>query len=264
MEITGKTLLFGILADPITQVKTPQQINKLFAQINFDGILVPMHVHAENLEDIIKSLRKLENLGGVIVTVPHKTEVIKYCDYVSDDAKKVGAANIIRRNNDGTLSATILDGEGFISGLIEAGYQLRDKKVYLVGAGGAANAIAFSLLQQGLHSLTLFNRTISKAVDLKNRLLTFYPEAEVNIGTSDVSYYDVVINATILGLRSEDPLPIEPSTLRPNQLVCDIIMHPKETPLLQTAKQKGSKVHYGLPMLDKQLELMLKFWTTTT
>ena len=194
------------------------------------------------------------------MTVPHKTDVLQYCDAISDEAQMIGAANIIRRNDDGTLSASILDGEGFVRGLLVSGHILDNKKVYLVGAGGAANAIAFSLMQQNIQSLTLYNRTESKALELQKRLIEYFPNAQVLTGTQEVSDYDIVINATSLGLREGDPLPINADSLKSSQLVCDIIMSPRETALLQKAIQMNCSVHYGSPMLESQINLMLQFW----
>jgi shikimate dehydrogenase len=258
-EITGATKLFGILADPIHHVKTPQRMNEHFAKIGYDGVLVPFHVHPENLAAMVAALRHMENLGGLIVTVPHKTAILDLCDDASDVTRKIGAANVLRREANGKLTAHMLDGEGFTRGLLSKGVELKGKTAYMAGAGGAANAIGFSLVQAGVASLTIATRTSSKAEDLKARILDLYPEAQIHVGTPDPSGHDVVVNATSLGLKEGDALPMDASRLDPSQLVCEVIMQPEETALLRAAKERGCKVHYGAPMLACQLDLMTEF-----
>jgi shikimate dehydrogenase len=257
--ITGKTRLFGILADPIHHVQAPQRLNEHFAAIGFDGAMVPMHVRPDNLAAVVAGLRGMENLGGLVVTVPHKTAILALCDEASDVTRKIGAANVVRREADGRLVATMLDGEGFVRGLKGEGRQVEGRSAYLAGAGGAANAIAFSLVQAGVSRLTVGNRTAAKAEDLRQRVLALYPSADVRVGTADPSGHDLVINATSLGLRAGDALPLDVARLAPEQLVCEVIMQPKETALLLAARQRGCDIHYGAPMLASQVALMAEF-----
>jgi shikimate dehydrogenase len=258
-SLTGKTRLFGILADPIHHVQAPQRLNEHFASIGFDGVMVPMHVRPDNLAAVVAGLRGMENLGGVVVTVPHKTAILALCDDASDVTRKIGAANVVRREPNGRLVATMLDGEGFVRGLRSEGRQIEGKTAYLAGAGGAANAIAFSLVQAGVARLTIGNRTASKAQDLRQRVLALHPGADVHVGTMDPGGHDLVINATSLGLRSGDALPLDVSRLTSGQLVCEVIMQPRETALLLAARQRGCTVHYGAPMLASQVALMAEF-----
>ncbi|MYN12712.1 shikimate dehydrogenase [Pusillimonas sp. TS35] len=259
IQITGQTKLFGILAHPIHHVKTPQRMNEYFSRIGYDGVLVPFHATPENLATVLEGLRRLENLVGVIVTVPHKTTVLELCDDASDTTRKIGAANVVRREPDGRLTAHMLDGEGFVRGLQSCGHDIRGKSAYMAGAGGAANAIAFALVQYGVSRLTIANRTAAKAEDLKARILDIHPQARIDIGTPDPSGHDLVINATSLGLKEGDALPMDVNKLEARQLVCDVIMQPEETALLRAARERGCPVHYGAPMLACQIELMAEF-----
>ncbi|OYZ82216.1 MAG: shikimate dehydrogenase, partial [Rhizobiales bacterium 24-66-13] len=149
-QITGYTRLFGILADPIQQVKTPQALNALMARVGYDGVLVPLHARAEDLAAVVGGLKLLRNLGGLIVTVPHKTAMVDLCDEVSESARLIGAVNTIRRATDGRLVGEMLDGHGFVAGLRQNGIEPEGRSAYLAGAGGAANAIAFALAQAGI------------------------------------------------------------------------------------------------------------------
>ncbi|MCY1201435.1 Shikimate dehydrogenase (NADP(+)) [compost metagenome] len=255
-EITGNTRLFGILADPIHHVKTPQRMNEHFARIGFDGVCVPFHARPDNLAAVVEGLRRLENLGGVIVTIPHKTAILELVDDATPVARKIGAANVVRREADGRLVAHMLDGEGFVRGLQTAGVSLEGKSAYLAGAGGAANAIGFALVQAGVSRLTIANRTVAKAEDLKARILSLHPGADIAIGTPDPSGHDLVVNGTSLGMKPDDALPLDAGRLTPEQLVCEVIMQPRDTALLLAAQARGCKVHYGAPMLASQIELM--------
>ncbi|NYT84702.1 shikimate dehydrogenase family protein [Pollutimonas harenae] len=258
-QITGETKLFGILADPIHHVKTPQRMNEHFARANYDGVLVPFHATPDNLATVLDGLRKLENLVGLIVTVPHKTAVLELCDDASDTTRKIGAANVVRREPNGRLTAHMLDGEGFVRGLQSGGHDIKGKSAYMAGAGGAANAIAFGLVQYGVSRLTIANRTVAKAEDLKARILDIHPQAHIDIGTADPSGHDLVVNATSLGLKEGDALPMDVNKLDAGQLVCEVIMQPEETALLLAARKRGCAVHYGAPMLASQIELMAEF-----
>ena len=258
-EITGTTKLFGILADPIHHVKTPQRMNAHFAQLGYDGVLVPMHVRPDALPAAFDGLRQLENLGGLIVTVPHKSAILALCDDASDVARQIGAANVVRREPSGQMVAHMLDGEGFVGGLRDAGVSLKGKTAYLAGAGGAASAIAFALAGAGVARLTIANRTAAKVDDLRRRILSLYPDAQIASGADDPSGHDVVINGTSLGLKAGDELPLDATKLHPSQLVCEVIMQPVDTPLLVAAGARGCRVHHGLPMLTAQIALMARF-----
>lgn len=258
-EITGTTRLFAILADPIHHVRTPQAVNAYAKARGYDGVLVPMHVKAEGLSDVVDALRRLDNLGGVIVTVPHKTAIAALCDELSSNARRIGAVNAVRREADGRLVGEMLDGAGFVRGLKVNGIDPSGIRAYLAGAGGAANAIAFALADAGVSSLTIANRTRAKAEDLKARLADAFPALPVEIGTPDPSGHDLVVNGTSLGLKDADALPFEAARLTPDQIVAEIIMQPEETAILAAAKARGCRTHPGRPMLAEQVALMCDF-----
>lgn len=262
-EITGTTRIYGVLAHPIHQIKTPERLNAYFAEIGHDGVCVPFHVSPDHLAAVIAGLRHMKNLGGLIVTVPHKTAILDLVDEASESTRLIGAANIVRREPDGRLVADTLDGEGLVRGLLGAGHQLAGRSAYMAGAGGAANSIAFALVNAGVAHLTIANRTRAKAEDLKRRLLTLYPDAVIHIGTPDPSGHQVVVNATSLGMAEGDALPMDVSRLTPDQLVCEIIMQPEETPLMAAARSKGCTIQPGSPMLAAQIPLMAEAFRVT-
>jgi shikimate dehydrogenase len=257
--ITGKTKIYAIIADPVAQVRTPEVFNALFERQQIDAVLVPVHVPKEGLEALINGFRMLKNLGGFIVTVPHKKAVATLCDEVGEAGQMVGAVNAVRREKDGRLIGNMFDGAGFVAGLKSQGYDPAGLRVLLLGAGGAGGAIALSLAEAGVASLTIANRTPDKAEGVMNRIVKLYPALTIRMGAPDPHGHDLIINATSLGMREEDPLPIDPRLLTPHMLVAEIIMKPEITPLLAAAKNQGCDVHYGRHMLDQQIQLMSNF-----
>ena len=259
MEIDGTTRFFGIIADPIAQVKTPQGINHIAAECGANSIMVPLHVAPEELTAAFAGLRAMKNFGGMIVTVPHKVAALTLCDEASVRARQVGAVNAVRRDISGRLLGDIFDGIGFVTGLARAGIDVKGRRVYLVGAGGAANAIAFALADAGVAQLTIANRTSAKAEHLASELSGHYPAIIIGIGTPDPSGHEIIVNGTSLGMKKDDPYPLDITRLDPGMTVAEIIMEPAMTPLLAAARDLGCHLHFGKPMLDCQLELMASF-----
>lgn len=258
-DITGRTRFWAILADPIVQVKTPQMINAVIAERHVDGVMIPMHVGADQLADAVKAIRGMKNCGGLIITVPHKSAIVDLLDEVSPNARLIGAVNNIRREADGRLVGEMLDGLGFVTGLKKNGIDPKGMSAYLAGAGGAANAIAFALAEAGVTRLTIANRTRAKAEDLARRLAIAFPDFPVTIGTPDASGHDLVVNGTSLGLKAGDALPFDANTVDARQIIAEIIMDPEETAIMAAARAKGCRVHPGKPMLLAQRELMADF-----
>lgn len=254
--ISGHTRLFAIIAEPIHHVKTPEEINALMASRGDDRVMVPLHVGPDQLADAVQGLRAMRNLDGFVVTVPHKGAIVPLCDSLSPMAQLVGAVNVVRRQADGRLHGDMLDGVGFVAGLRRAAIEPTGKAVYLAGAGGAAQAIAFALAQAGVARLTIANRTRAKAEQLVSRLAGLFPGVDLVVGTADPSAHDLVVNATSMGLRDTDEYPCDVQRLTPEQIVAEIIMQPEHTALLVAAAERGCRVHLGRPMLQCQVELM--------
>lgn len=257
--ITGHTKVFAIIADPISHVRTPEVFNEYFAKNNYDGVMVPIHVAPEELEEVITSFRCMKNLGGFMATVPHKTKVAALCDELGDAGRAVGSVNVVRREADGRLIGNMFDGAGFVAGLRAQNHDPAGKRALIVGAGGAAAAIAYSLVEAGVASLTIANRTRSKAEEIAVRVATYFPDRQITVGEVDPTGHDLVVNATSLGLKADDPLPIDAALLTSAMTVAEIIMKPETTALLAAAKEKGCTVHYGRHMLDEQIRLIASF-----
>lgn len=257
--ISGHTRVYGIIADPIHHVRGPTLFNEIFQKSGYDAVMVPLHIASPELPVVWRGLRELRNLDGFLVTVPHKAGAAELCDEIDAAAGLIGAVNVVRREDDGRMVGAMFDGVGFVAGLRANGYELKGQSVLLLGAGGAASAIALALLTSGISRLTIANRTGAKAEMLAAQLRKAVPNAEIAIGAADPTGHDLVVNATSLGLYVSDPLPIDPGLLTERMTVAEIIMNPVETPLLSAARARGSAVQYGRQMLDHQLPLLANF-----
>lgn len=253
MRITGRTRLVAVLGDPVVQVRAPALLNGLLAANGVDVVVVPVHVRRDDLGTVVRGLQATANLAGLLVTVPHKAEVLRYADVRSDAAELAGAANALRRLDDGSWHADNFDGAGFVAGLVQAGHHPDGLHVALVGAGGAGSAIAPALLTAGVGHLSLHDAAQARAKKVAERLSAYWP-GRITVGT-ELGAADGVVNATPLGMRPEDPLPFDPAELRPDTFVADIIMKPRETELLRRATELGHPVLPGEPMLVNQMDL---------
>jgi shikimate dehydrogenase len=216
-----------------------------------------------DLGGFARGLRGWRNLAGLSVTMPHKESLAAHVDELIDGAALIGAINVVRRESDGRLVAANTDGQGFVIGLRLAGHELAGRRVLLTGAGGAGRAVAFAVAGAGAAGLTIANRTAARAERLASDVAASYPALTVAVavaaGPPDPAGHDVVINATSLGMRPGDVLPVAVSRLAPGTLVCDIVTRPEQTRLLDEAAARGCVPHPGLPMLASQVDLILDF-----
>lgn len=256
-SITGRTALLAIVADPVAQALTPSLANAALAARGVDAVLVPMRVARDELGAIVTALRAVGNFKGAVVSMPHKVAIASLVDARTTESRQAGACNVVRRAPDGRLEGTMLDGEGFVTGLRGAGHEVRGRRVFLAGAGGAAAGIAFALGKHGARSLTVHNRTVAKAEALATRVRAAHPALEVRVGASPTGH-DLVVNATSLGMQADDPLPVDPAAFGPGVVAADVVIHP-ETAFLAEAARRGATVHPGAPMLAAQIEPMLDY-----
>lgn len=260
--ISGTTRLYVILGDPVAQVRAPGLLNDLFARTARDAVLVPLHVGPDGLDEVMRGLRRVRNLDGILVTVPHKIEVCRYADLLGPAAEVAGSANALRKNPDGTWLAENFDGAGFVRGLRDNGHDPAGTTVALAGAGGAGRAVAAALLTAGVARLRLYDPDSARQEEVLARLDARWP-GRVRAGVEgdfDGAGVDIAVNATPLGMRPGDPLPFDPERLPRTCVVADIIMKPAETALLKAARDSGRPVVHGHHMLDSQVLLYEEFF----
>jgi shikimate dehydrogenase len=265
MVISGKTRVCGVIGDPVEHTLSPAIHNAAFDQLKLDFVFLAFRVKAADLEKAIRGMRGL-GIHGLNVTMPHKSPVISYLDEVDSTVKFLGSANTIL-NKDGKLSGFNTDGDGALNALRENGIALSEKKVLLLGAGGAAKAIAFALAQEA-GELAILNRAAEKAAVLADALNRVFGKKIVGGALSpsavqkNLQDADILVNATSVGMhpRVNQSL-VAPQWLKPNLAVMDIVYNPVETKLAKDAKAAGAKVISGVEMLIYQGAASFKIWT---
>ncbi|GLI54211.1 shikimate dehydrogenase [Thermodesulfovibrio yellowstonii] len=254
--ITGKTKIIGIFGDPIEHTLSPLIHNEAFSYLGLDYCYVAFNVKKDKLKEAVEGIRAL-NIKGVNITVPHKETVIQYIDELSDEAKNIGAVNTIL-NNEEILKGFNTDVNGFILSLKDKEISIKNKNFLILGAGGAAKAIVYGILKEG-GKVYIYNRTPSKALAIKEKFKKFGFIEIVEMDKSVTEKIDVIVNATSLGLKKDDPMPLNPELIKPEHVYCDIVY--PETPLIREAERIGCKVVGGIGMLLWQAAFAFKIWT---
>ncbi len=268
MYLNGETLVYGIIGYPVKHSKSPTFQTAAFQKLGINAVYVPFHVKPEDLQKAVDGIRAL-SIKGVNVTVPHKEEVIKYVNEISEEVKYIGAANTIE-NIDGYLKAYNTDAYGFIRGLKEllqqVNKQIPELSFLVLGAGGASRAIIYGLVKEGAKKIYLANRTLDKAEkiisDVK-QLNRFLEEVIEPVRLYEVENYldkvDVIVNTTSVGLHPEDKPLFDYEKIMKKHIIVDIIY--KKTPLIKKAEEKGCLWQDGLPMLLYQGAKSFEIWT---
>ncbi|RWO23242.1 MAG: shikimate dehydrogenase [Mesorhizobium sp.] len=247
----------GLIGDPIAQARTPAAINPIFAAHGADIACVPLHVPAKDLSVVWAGLKAMPNVVGFGITLPHKQSAVELCDSLNALAVRVGATNFVRRERDGSFRGYQFDGIAFVGGLLSRGIAVDNRDVLMIGAGGAAVAIAFALVEAGAESIVVFNRTLAKAEALAEAVNTDFGRSVAKAGNAEPKAGQLVINATSLGLKETDSHPLNPDLLQPGMTLAEVIAQPEFTKLLSLAKAKGVETHSGTHMINGQVGLMV-------
>ncbi len=258
-EITGKSRVYAHLAHPSSHVRATQTFNRAFREREIDAVAVSIDVAPADLPSLVRGLRGWRNLAGMGVTMPHKGPIADLCDEVVGLGKLIGAVNAIRREPDGRFVGANTDGSGFLAGLKQAGHDPAGRRVLLVGIGGAGRAIAFALAHGGVADLRLANRTAAKAREVAAKVAEAFPGTKTSVGPPDPAGFDIVVNATPLGMREGDDLPLDVAKLTSGMVVAEIILAPERTRLVEEAERRRCRVHLGLPMLTCQIDEVITF-----
>jgi len=264
MAVNGKTRVCAIIGDPVEHSLSPVMHNAAFKKLGLNLVYVAFTVTSTELKTAVLGAKSL-GLKGLNVTMPHKNAVMNYLDAVDSTAKSIGAVNTVL-NNQGKLIGYNTDGSGAMIALQENGVDPEEKKLVLLGAGGAAKAIAYQAAQD-VEELVILNRTPEKAKKLAEALKSF--GAKVKAGTlsskvleEELPTTDILVNATSVGMPPDvDISPVPSDLLHSDLSVMDIIYNPLETKLLKDAKSAGAKVVSGIEMLLYQGAVAFEIWT---
>ena len=264
--LSGKTTLIAHIGYPTEAFKAPLIYNPWFEKHGIDAMVVPMGVKAEDYPVSLRQIFKFSNVHGALVTMPHKVTTMSLADDASITARIAGAANALLKRVDGTLLADQFDGAGYARGVARKGFKTKGSRILIVGTGGVGSPIAASLAADGAASISLFDLNTASAEGLASRLKQYYPDMEVNVTSNDPAGYDMVVNATPLGMKDTDPLPFDPERLSPTTFVGEVVMKQEITPMLRAAIARGCKYQVGTDMLFEMIPAYLEFFgfgTTT-
>ena len=258
--ITGKTTLIAHIGYPTEAFKAPMIYNPWFEARGIDAVVVPMGVKPDDFPAALQALARITNLRGALVTMPHKITALALADDATPTARIAGASNALLRRPDGTWLADQFDGTGFVRGVQRKGRELRGAIALVVGCGGVGSAIAASLAAAGVATLALYDSRAEGALALRGRLAEHYPALDVRVGSNDPRGFDVVVNATPLGMHDADPLPFDIARLERRSFVGEVVMKNEVTPLLKAAQEIGCDVQVGSDMLFEMIPAYLEFF----
>lgn len=255
MNINSETLLYGVFGNPIGHSLSPVMHNRAFSAHGINSVYLAFRV--TEIDAAVNAVRALD-IRGVSVTIPHKITVMAYLDHIDENAKKIGAVNTVI-NRDGVLYGYNSDGIGAMLALKQK-TDIENKRVALIGAGGAARAIA-DAVTTAKAGLTIVNRTISKGESLaKDFNAEFLPLPEIAR-----KRFDILINTTPLGMKPDiHSMPVPPEALNREMIIMDIVYNPLKTRLLQEAEKAGCQTVDGLAMFVHQGAFQFELWTGET
>jgi shikimate dehydrogenase len=258
--IRGTTALVAHIGWPTHTFKSPMIYNPWFEQAGVDAVVVPMGCKPEHYAALLRAVFTLENIRGALITMPHKVATLALLDEASPAVHIAGSCNAVRRGADGALQGDMFDGEGFVRGLRRKGCVLPGARALVVGCGGVGSAIAASLAVAGVAAIGLFDARAEAATGLGQRLRQHCPGLEVATGSNDPAGFDIVVNATPMGMDDGDPMPMDVARIAPEAFVGEVVMKTEMTAFLRAAQARGCRFQVGSDMLFEQIPAYLEFF----
>lgn len=257
VPLSGDTRLFAVVGDPVGQVRSPLALTRRLAARGENAIVAPLHVTPRDLAGALAGLALVANLGGLLVTVPHKAAAFALCAAVSGRARFVGSVNVMRKSRGGWYGDNA-DGRGYAEGLAAAGFAVSGRRALVLGCGGAGSAVALELLERGASMVALHDVDAGRRDGLAGRLAARFP-GRVRVGGRDPSGFDLVANVTPMGMRTDDPLPVDVDKLEPEQFVACAITRPEVSATVVEARRRGCRTMTGAAMFDGQADFLADF-----
>ncbi|WP_373740153.1 shikimate dehydrogenase [Neisseria sp.] len=256
IRLDGSTRIYYVVGDPIAQAKSPTGVTESFQNSGLNAVCIPAHVAPPQLAAFFEAVKSMQNVDGILVTVPHKIAFAPLCDELSESARFLNAVNTVRREN-GRWVGDMFDGQAQVEALLRNGAVLEGKKAVLAGAGGAGTAIAYALVNAGVSELGIAETDAARRDSLIERL-NGLGKARVYAADSDPTGFDIVINATPMGMKDGDPLPFDAAKLTAAMFVGDVVTLP-ETAWIKRARDAGCRTSTGLDMFASVRDLIVDF-----
>jgi len=258
--INGNTELIAHIGFPTHAFKAPMIYNPWFEKAGVNAVVVPMGCQTHDYQAFLRAIFKLSNIRGALITMPHKVPTTTLVDELLPMAAIAGACNAVRLGPAGQLQGDMFDGEGFVRGVLRKGLTLQGASALVVGSGGVGSAIAASLAAAGVARLALFDVQAAAAQGLAQRLMRHYPNLQVQTGANDPQGFDLVVNASPLGMNEGDAMPMDVSRIAPGTFVGEVVMKSEMTAFLRAAQARGCAVQVGSDMLFEQIPAYLEFF----
>jgi shikimate dehydrogenase len=258
--LNGDTQIIAHIGYPTTTFKSPMIYNPWFGKHGVNASVVPLGVRSEDFARAFPEICRFTNFRGALITMPHKVAVIALLDEVSTAVKVAGSCNAVRRGAEGRLIGDMFDGEGFVRGMAHNGRSLGGKRLLVVGSGGVGSAIAASSAAAGAAEIAVYDVSAASMEALAGRLRQNYPRLKLCVGSNDPAGFDVVVNATPLGMYPGDPMPLDVSRLSPSTYVAEVVMKQETTAFLGAARARGCATQIGVEMLFEQIPAYLEFF----
>jgi shikimate dehydrogenase len=259
MSLSGATRLYAIIGDPIVQVRSPEVYTERFLALGHDAVLFPAHVLPDRFDATVAGLMALANLDGLLVTSPYKGRMVSHAARLGITAESVGAVNALRREADGSWAGDMFDGAGLVHGIERRGASVRGRRTLVFGAGGAGSAIAAALAQAGVRSLRVVDPDAERSGRLLKTLRRLWPDCESDSGEPDPADRNLIVNASTIGMRPDDPMPAPLGPLSADVIVADAVLSETPTALIRHAAECGCPCFDGRDMHSGQVEAILEF-----
>jgi shikimate dehydrogenase len=260
VHVDGATRLYAIVGDPVVQVRSAGVFTQRFADAGHNAVLVPAQVGLDQFETVIPGLMALGNLDGLLVTAPLKAAAAAYATRLGRTAACIGAVNALRREDDGSWTGDIFDGAGFVRGFERKGHPVLGRRVLMFGAGGAGSAIAFALADAGARSLHIVSPDAARGQRLADALRSSFPDFEAALAGDARESYDMIINASPVGMHAGDGLPGDIGPLAPGTLVGDVVVSETPTAIVRHAIDRGCAWANGHDMHGGQVDAIMAFF----
>lgn len=263
-SVLGSTALYLLPGDPVTNVRLPRMFNAVFERFGIDALMAPVQVSRRDVAVFVKAAFLARNVRGMAIAPPHKPLLVDLLDGCGLFGRVAGSVNVVRRIENGELEGDLFDGEGLIGALDHYNIPFRGKRVLILGAGVSSAAIGVALAEggtvNGAEHIAFYDVAAGKAAGVAAKLDSFFDATTVAVESNDPAGYDLVINGTSLGLKEDDPLPVDVARMEPHAALFDILLRNQPTPLVRAARARGLHAQAGFEMLIQQMPHYLEFF----
>ena len=256
VRLDGETRIFPIIGDPIGQVKSPALLTAIMVERGVNAMVIPVHIASADVPVYMDALKRTQNVDGLVITVPHKFAALGHVDLPTERATFAGSCNVMRRLADGRWFGDNTDGKGYMDGVAKEGFDVAGKRVLLVGCGGAGSAIAYEILARDAAYLAIHDADVDRRDRAVARLAERFP-GKIGAGSDDPTGFDFIANATPMGMRPDDPYPVEIEKLNAAQFVACVITRPDPSPLVAYARSIGCGTMAGIGMFNAQADILV-------